>query len=116
MDLFEKSQATLELPAVLELLAAEAVSLPAKEEVRRLTPGVYPEEIRRRLAETSAAKDMMVTKGSPSFSGVRDVRGSLARADMGGVLNTRELLEIAAVLSSARAVRCFSAASLGAAP
>ena len=50
---------------------------------------------------------MMVYKGSPSLSGLRDVRGSLARADMGGVLNTRELLEIAGVLQSARAVRAY---------
>ena len=107
MDLFDKSQITLELPAVLELLAGEAVSLPAKEEVRRLAPGTYRAEIQRRLAETTAAKDMMFTRGSPSFSGVRDVRGALARADMGGVLNTRELLEIAGVLASARAVRSY---------
>ncbi|MBR6207714.1 MAG: endonuclease MutS2 [Oscillospiraceae bacterium] len=107
MDLFEKSQQTLELPAVLELLAAEAVSEPAKELVRALMPSLYPEEIRRRLGETTAAKDMMVTRGSPAFSGVRDVRGALARADMGGVLNTRELLQIAGVLTAARSVRSY---------
>ena len=49
----------------------------------------------------------MAVKGSPSFSGVRDVRGALARADMGGVLNTRELLSVAGVLTSARAVRSY---------
>ncbi len=107
MDLFEKSQQTLELPAVLELLAAQAVSEPAKDACRALTPGVNREEITRLLAETTAAKDLMVYKGSPSFSGLRDVRGALARADMGGVLNTRELLNIAGVLSSARAVRSY---------
>ena len=39
MDLFEKSQSTLELPAVLELLAGEAVSDPAKEACRAVKPG-----------------------------------------------------------------------------
>ena len=107
MDLFEKSQQTLELPSVLELLSAEAVSEPAKEACRALRPSVHRAEIMQLLAETSAAKDMMVYKGSPSFSGVRDVRGALARADMGGVLNTRELLSIAGVLVSARAVRSY---------
>ena len=33
MTLYEKSQQTLELPAVLELLAGEAVSLPARNVV-----------------------------------------------------------------------------------
>ena len=107
MDLFEKSQSTLELPAVLELLAGEAVSDPAKEACRAVKPGTNREEILRLLSETTAAKDLMVYKGSPSFSGLRDVRGALARADMGGVLNTRELLSIAAVLASARAVRSY---------
>ena len=107
MTLFEKSQQTLELPAVLELLAAEAVSEPAKDACRALTPSVHAQEITRLLSECSAARDMMAYKGSPSFSGVRDVRGALARADMGGVLNTRELLSIAGVLGSARAVRSY---------
>ena len=107
MTLFEKSQQTLELPAVLEMLAGEAVSEPAKDACRAVAPSVHPEEITRLLAETTAAKDMMTYKGSPSFSGVRDVRGALARADMGGVLNTRELLSIAGVLGSARAVRSY---------
>ena len=107
MELFEKSQQTLELPAVLEMLSAQAVSEPAKEACRQVKPGTAREEIVRLLAETTAAKDLMVYKGSPSFSGLRDVRGALARADMGGVLNTRELLNIAGVLSSARAVRSY---------
>ena len=107
MDLLEKSRNTLELPAVLEMLAGEAVSEPAKAEALALVPSIHRAEVERLLAETSAAKDMMVYKGSPSLSGLRDVRGSLARADMGGVLNPRELLEIAGVLQSARAVRSY---------
>ena len=34
-------------------------------------------------------------RGSPAFSGVKPVAASLQRADMGGSLNTRELLDIA---------------------
>ena len=52
---------------------------------------------------------MMVVRGSPSFSGVKDVRASLARADLGGALNTRELLDIARVLQCARLVRGYLA-------
>ncbi len=102
-----KSLRTLELPAVLELLAAEAVSGAARERARALAPSGDRAEVSRRLDETSAAAKMMVVSGSPSFSGVKDVRASLQRADMGGVLNTRELLDIAGVLSAARAVRAY---------
>ena len=107
MDRYEKSLMTLELPAVLELLAAQASGEAAKEQCRAITPSDSEYEVRRRLSETSAAKAMMVLKGSPSFSGARDVRSSLARADMGGALNTRELLRIAGVLACARAAKAY---------
>ena len=107
MSFFEKSLNTLELPAVLNMLAAEAVGDSAKEAARALAPSSDPFEVRRRLGETSAAKTMMVVRGSPSFSGVKDVRASLARADLGGALNTRELLDIARVLQCARLVRGY---------
>lgn len=107
-QLYEKSIKTLELPAVLEMLAAQAVSVPAKEKTAILRPADSVYEVRRRLGETTAAKTMMVLKGSPSFGGVRDVRSSLSRAGIGGLLNTRELLDIAAVLQSARSVRAYA--------
>jgi len=107
-DLYEKSIRTLELPAVLELLAGEAVSGSAKEKVKLLRPADSVYETKRRMGETSAAKDMMVLKGSPSFGGIKDVRSSLSRAALGGLLNTRELLDIAAVLRSARTVRSYA--------
>ena len=109
MSFFEKSLTTLELPAVLEMLAAEAVGDTAKEQARELTPSTDAATVRRRQEETSAAKTMMVVRGSPSFSGVKDVRASLARADLGGALNTRELLDIARVLQCARLVRGYIA-------
>ena len=92
-DLFEKSIETLELPRVLDLLADQAVTQEGKERARRLRPETDLEEVAQRLKETTAAVDRMVLRGSPSFSGVKPVAGSLQRADMGGSLNTRELLD-----------------------
>lgn len=109
MSFFEKSLATLELPAVLSMLAEEAVSETARERALELRPATEEAEVRRRIEETSAAKNMMVVRGSPSFSGVKDVRPNLARADLGGALNTRELLDIARVLQCARLVRGYIA-------
>ena len=106
-DLFEKSMETLELPRVLELLAAQAVTQEGNERALALRPETDPDEVRRRLQETTAAVDMMVLKGSPSFSGVKPVAGNLQRADMGGSLNTRELLDIAGVLAAARSAKDY---------
>ena len=64
--------------------------------------------MKNRLAETSAAKEMMVVRGSPSLSGIKDIRPSLSRADLGGSLNTIELLNIARVLQCARLVKGYT--------
>ena len=109
MNFSEKSLNTLELPSVLKMLADQAVSAPAKEECLQLKPSEIPAEVNAKLQETSCACTMMTVRGSPSFSGIKDVRASLARADLGGALNTRELLDIAGVLRTARLVRGYLA-------
>ncbi len=109
MDFYEKSLNTLELPAVLNMLASEAVSESAKESALKLQPSDDAHEVKRRLEETSAAKTMMIVRGSPSFSGIKDVRPSLNRADLGGSLNTLELLAIARVLQCSRLVKSYIA-------
>ena len=50
----------------------------------------------------------MVVRGSPSLSGIKDIRPSLSRADLGGSLNTIELLNIARVLQCARLVKGYT--------
>ena len=102
--LFEKSIRTLELPVVLEMLAALAVSEAAKEKCRRLSPVCDLEEAVRLQEETQSARERLGLYGSPSFSGVKDVSRALNRADHGGVLNTRELLDVADLLTASRRV------------
>ncbi len=109
MSFYKKSHTTLELPAVLQMLSAEAVSDTAKELALELEPSADAYEVKHRLKETTAAKTMMTVRGGPGFSGVKDVRASLARADLGGALNTRELMDIARVLQCARLVRGYIA-------
>ena len=101
MTLHEKSLNILELPDILDMLAGEAVSETAKEAARALRPSSDSYTVRDRLGKTSAAKDMMALKGSPPLVGVKDVRGTLRRAGLGGMLNTRELLDAAALLRAA---------------
>ena len=104
-DRFEKSMQTLELPRVLDMLADQAVTEEGKDKARRLCPETDPVEVTALLAETTAAVEKMVLGGSPAFAGVRPVAGSLQRANMGGSLNTRELLDIAKVLAAARSAK-----------
>ena len=105
MDLFDKSMQTLELPKVLEQLASCAVTEEGRQQALDLRPMTDLDDVQRAHAETTAAVAMLVKRGSPPFSGVKPVGASLQRADMGGSLNTRELLDIAAVLRAARSAR-----------
>lgn len=106
-DLFEKSIHTLELPRVLNMLSHEAATEEGKERCLELRPSTDRDDVQRALQETSAALKMLVTKGSPNLSGVKPVAAALQRADMGGTLNTRELLDVAAVLRAARSARDY---------
>ncbi|MDR0490043.1 MAG: endonuclease MutS2 [Oscillospiraceae bacterium] len=106
--MFEKSLRILELPSILDMLAAEAASETAKEKARGITPAFDAYSVRSRLEETSDAKNMMAIGGSPPFSGVKDIRSAVRRAVMGGMLNTRELLDIAGLLRSSAAAIAYS--------
>ena len=107
--MLEKSYITLELPAVLEMLAAQAESELGKAAARELQPSANKEEVRRRLTETSDAARLMTLRGSPSFSGAKDIRAALDRARLGGALNTRELLDIAGLARCARLCKAYLA-------
>ena len=112
-ELFEKSIRVLELPQLLERLSQKAVSEAAKEHALRLTPSTDADDVRRLQDETDAARALIGLRGSPSFSGVKDVREALARAERGGMLNPRELLIIAGLLTNSRRVREYYEADQG---
>ncbi len=106
-ELFDKSIRTLELPAVLRMLADQTNSAASRERALAAVPQTDAEDVERLQDETDAARDMIGLKGSPAFSGIKPVGESLYRADHGGALNTRELLDVAGVLRCARRVRDY---------
>ena len=106
-ELFDKSIRTLELPAVLHMLSEQTNSAESRERALATVPQTDVDDVKRLQDETDAARDMIGLKGSPAFSGIKPVAESLYRADHGGALNTRELLDIAGVLRCARRVRDY---------
>ena len=114
MTLYEKSLNTLELPVILGMLADEAVSEAAKDAARLLRPSDDTDIVKARLDETTAAKGMMAHRSSPPFSGVKDIRLQLKRADLGGMLNTRELLDVAALLRASASAIDYAAGGIDA--
>ena len=89
---------TLEYEKIIEQLVNCAGSLLGKELCKNLVPSSDIEEIRTMQHETSLALARIYQKGSLSFSGVRDIRGSLKRLEVGSILSTQELLHISKML------------------
>ena len=94
----------LELPAVLQLLRAETGCADAAEAALALEPSSDLSAVQVCLDQTQDAFSLCARFGTPSFSGLQNVNGPLARAAAGGALSAAELLRIAAVLRAFRAL------------
>ena len=108
-ELYEKSFVKLELDQVLQKLADCAGSEQGKAACMALRPTSDLEDVQAMLDQTTAASDLATRKGNPYFSEVRDVSDSLERADRGGALQPKELLNIGSVLRCARTVKSYTA-------
>ena len=108
-ELYEKSLIKLELDQVLSLLAECAGSSEGKKTCMKLRPESDLEVVCSLLNETTAAYNLSTKKGNLTFYEVKDVTTSLDRADRGGSLHPKELLEVAGLLRCARTVKAYIA-------
>ena len=98
----EKHYRALELDKILEMVAQEASSADGAELARKLEPVHTAAEAQWLLQETDAAFVAMAKFGAPSFYGMKNVTNPLRRAQAGGGLGLRELLDIGATLRTIR--------------
>ncbi len=96
----EKALKTLEFYKIIERLETLAGSSLGKEKCRELKPVSDLEEIRTAQAETAAALSRIYRKGSLSFSGIPDIRGSIKRLEISSTLGMGELMHISSVLTA----------------
>ena len=104
----EKALKTLEYYKITELLEGFATSPMGKDMCRHLTPSEDLGQIQILQQETADALARVYQKGSLSFGGVKDIRGSLKRLEIGGTLGTGELLDIAGLLENAGRAKSYS--------
>lgn len=103
----QKVYHTLEFDKVLAQLASYAACPENQKRCLALTPLTDAAEIAK-LQETTADALNRLYKGSGiSFSGVKNVNGPLKRLDIGGTLNTAELLSIASLLEAAKRAKAY---------
>ncbi len=104
----EKALKILEYEKIIQKLTDLAGSAPGKALCRSLAPSTDLSDILRMQRETSDGVSMLLRKGSVSFSGVTDMRGSLKRLEVGSSLNIDELLRVCRLLETCLRVKSWA--------
>ncbi|MGM9937939.1 MAG: endonuclease MutS2 [Candidatus Ornithomonoglobus sp.] len=98
----------LEFDKILERLQSYTQSEPVKKRIYRLEPYTTVKEAMAAQKETTEAMSTLLKLGAPPVNmSIADVRGAVKRAEQGGVLAIRELMDISRVLYAARRLKSY---------
>ena len=103
----EKSLKKLEYDKILEKLASFCSFAVSKEQAEVLLPAGSSYEAAQLLSETDEARELLRLHPLFSLGGLWDVRPSLRRVEIGGVLEPEELVNIASLCRAARTSKAF---------
>lgn len=94
-----KYYTTLELNKILEKLSNECSNEKSRQMALNIQPCSDFETVKEELLKTSQAFELSVRFGTPPFLNFKDVCPSLKRANSGGILSLREMLNILQMLN-----------------
>lgn len=98
----------LEFDKILERMQGYTQSEPVRKRIMKLEPYTTVKEAMAAQKETTEAMSTLLKLGAPQVNmAVADVRGSIKRAEQGGMLTARELMEISRVLYVARRMKSY---------
>ena len=104
---FQKARTVLEYDKIISQVASYAVTASAKANIIEIVPSVDGVVVSRLLDETEQALNLLVFKGSPTFSAPDGVVDSADRAEKGAMLTPIELLNIASLLRAVAYVKKY---------
>lgn len=98
----DKALHTLEYDKIISRLTGLTSTSLGREEAEKLFPSRELPIVTRRLATTDEAVRAVMLKGTPPFGGITDIRASLHRAKLQGILQPPELMEVAQFIMGSR--------------
>lgn len=101
----ERTLRVLEFTKIRDRLASKAMTDMGRERCEALVPSSNMTEIQRMQAETEEATVILQYVGASPLVPFSDVRASLTLAEKGATLSPKALLEVTALMQSARAAR-----------
>ena len=102
-----KHSKTLELDAVLQMLAAQTATEDAHANSLNIVPDTDIKSVKRNLGQTEAAYLLISKYSSPSFNSAVNILPQITRAQLGATLTPGELLKTADVLRCIRELRAW---------
>ncbi|MBR0179810.1 MAG: endonuclease MutS2 [Firmicutes bacterium] len=103
----QRSIKKLEFDKIIALLSEHCNFAPSRELAEKLLPSTESYEAARLLAETDEARELLRLYPLFTCGGLWDVRPHLRKAEIGGVLDPEELVEISALCRAARTTKVF---------
>ncbi|MCL1630578.1 endonuclease MutS2 [Sporolactobacillus sp. CPB3-1] len=97
----------LEYEKIKQQLMYCAASSLGKERIAELTPSGSLDTVNRMQEETDEGATVLRLKGSVPFGGITDVRPALKRSKIGGMLQAKELIDLADTIRGARLMKKF---------
>lgn len=97
----------LEYDKMKEQLVQHAGSSLGKQRVRELMPSFKLDDIADAQQRTFEGAKVVRLRGRAPLGGLRDIRASIKRAEIGGLLNESELLDISSTIYASRRFKQF---------
>ncbi len=98
---------TLEFDRIIESVASLCTCELSKKYAYEIIPRSDPDEVEALLSETEDGVSCILKRGSPPSAGIRDLGGTLKRAETLSVLTGGELLSVAAMLTAVRRLKSY---------
>ncbi|WP_163970172.1 endonuclease MutS2 [Oceanobacillus halotolerans] len=97
----------LEFDKIIQLLSSEAATSLGKDLCMTLKPSTELDEVNHMQAETDEARTIIRLNESIPLGGISDIRPSVKRSTIGGILAAEECLDVANTIYGGRQVKRF---------